>query len=257
MKSAVERRMEIVNVVNRDGKARVEDLAAQFDVSSVTIRSDLSLLEKNGYVVRSHGAAIPNTGVIAELTVHEKRRKNTGIKSLIGQAAAKLIESGDTVILDSGTTTREIATSLKSLEDVVVMTNGLDVAMELASAPGVEVLMSGGVLRKNALSFSGSQAEHSLKNYRFDKVFLGVDGFDLRAGITTHNEQEASLNRLMCEISEQVIAVADSSKFGKRSCHMIREFGNIDTLVTDSDIPEDYVHGLREMKVEVIIVDKE
>ncbi len=257
MKSAVERRMEIVNVVNRDGKARVEDLAAQFDVSSVTIRSDLSFLEKNGYVVRSHGAAIPNTGVIAELTVHEKRRQNAGIKSLIGQAAAKLIESGDTVILDSGTTTREIATSLKSLEDVVVMTNGLDVAMELASAPGIEVLMSGGVLRKNALSFSGSQAEHSLKNYRFDKVFLGVDGFDLRAGITTHNEQEASLNRLMCEISEQVIAVADSSKFGKRSCHMIREFGNIDTLVTDSDIPEDYVQGLREMKVDVIIVEKE
>lgn len=213
--------------------------------------------KKNGYVVRSHGAAIPNTGVIAELTVHEKRRQNTGVKSLIGQAAAKLIESGDTVILDSGTTTREIATSLKSLEDVVVMTNGLDVAMELASAPGVEVLMSGGVLRKNALSFSGSQAEYSLKNYRFDKVFLGVDGFDLRAGITTHSEQEASLNRLMCEISEQVIAVADSSKFGKRSCYMIREFGNIDILVTDSDIPEDYVQGLREMKVEVIIVDKE
>ncbi len=257
MKSAVERRMEIVNVVNRDGKARVEDLAAQFDVSSVTIRSDLSFLEKNGYVVRSHGAAIPNTGVIAELTVHEKRRQNAGIKSLIGQAAAKLIESGDTVILDSGTTTREIASSLKSLEDVVVMTNGLDVAMELASAPGIEVLMSGGVLRKNALSFSGSQAEHSLKNYRFDKVFLGVDGFDLRAGITTHNEQEASLNRLMCEISEQIIAVADSSKFGKRSCHMIREFGNIDILVTDSDIPEDYVQGLREMKVDVIIVEKE
>ena len=257
MKSAVERRMEIVNVVNRDGKARVEDLAAQFDVSSVTIRSDLSFLEKNGYVVRSHGAAIPNTGVIAELTVHEKRRQNAGIKSLIGQAAAKLIESGDTVILDSGTTTREIASSLKSLEDVVVRTNGLDVAMELASAPGVEVLMSGGVLRKNALSFSGSQAEHSLKNYRFDKVFLGVDGFDLRAGITTHNEQEASLNRLMCEISEQVIAVADSSKFGKRSCHMIREFGNIDILVTDSDIPEDYVQGLRDMKVDVIIVEKE
>lgn len=257
MKSAVERRMEIVNVVNQNGKARVEDLAAQFDVSSVTIRSDLSFLEKNGYVVRSHGAAIPNTGVIAELSVQEKRRQNLGVKSLIGQAAAKLIENGDTVILDSGTTTREIASSLKSLEDVVVMTNGLDVAMELASAPGVEVLMSGGVLRKNALSFSGSQAENSLKNYRFDKVFLGVDGFDLRAGITTHSEQEASLNRLMCEISEQVIAVVDSTKFGKRSCHMIREFSNIDILITDSQIPEDYLQGLREMKVEVIIVEKE
>lgn len=257
MKSAVERRMEIVNVVNRDGKARVEDLASQFNVSSVTIRSDLSFLEKNGYVVRSHGAAIPNSGVIAELTVHEKRRQNAGIKTAIGQAAAKLIHNGDTVILDSGTTTREIASNLKTVEDVVVMTNGLDVAMELASASGVEVLMSGGVLRKNALSFSGSQAEAGLKNYRFDKVFLGVDGFDLRAGITTHNEQEASLNRLMCEISERVIAVVDSTKFGKRSCHMIREFGHIDTVVTDSDIPEDYLQGLRDMKVDVIIVEKE
>lgn len=257
MKSAVERRMEIVNVVNQEGKARVEDLAAKFGVSSVTIRSDLSFLEKNGYVVRSHGAAIPNVGMIAELTVHEKRRQNAGIKSLIGNEAAKLIESGDTVILDSGTTTFEIASSLKSrtLENVVVMSNGLDVAMELASVPGVEVLMSGGVLRKNALSFSGSQAENSLKNYRFDKVFLGVDGIDLRVGITTHSEQEASLNRLMCEISGQVIAVADSSKFGLRSCHMIREFGDIDILVTDSNIPEDYLQGFKDMKVEVIIVD--
>ncbi|MEC6814577.1 transcriptional repressor AgaR [Photobacterium toruni] len=257
MKSAIERRMEIVNVVNLEGKARVEDLAEKFNVSSVTIRSDLSFLEKNGYVVRSHGAAIPNSGVIAELTIHEKRRHNAGVKSLLGQAAAKLIHHGDTVILDSGTTTREIAASLKSMENVVVMTNGLDVAMELASAPGVEVLMSGGVLRKEALSFSGSQAEAGLKNFCFDKVFLGVDGFDLRAGITTHSEQEASLNRLMCEISEQVIAVADSTKFGKRSCHMIREFGNIDILVTDAGIPEDYLAGLREMKVEVIIVEKE
>lgn len=257
MKSAIERRTEIVNVVNQNGKARVEDLAAQFNVSTVTIRSDLSFLEKHGYLVRSHGAAIPNTGVIAELSVQEKRHKNLGVKTLIGQAAAKLIQDGDTVILDSGTTTREIAIGLKSRENVIVMTNGLDVAMELASAPGIEVLMSGGVLRKNALSFSGSQAESSLKNYRFDKVFLGVDGFDLRAGITTHNEQEASLNRLMCKISEQVIAVADSTKFGQRSCHMIREFGNIDILITDSQIPEDYLQGLRDMKVEIIIVETE
>ena len=256
MKSAIERRMEIVNIVNLDGKARVEDLAEKFNVSSVTIRSDLSFLEKNGYVIRSHGAAIPNSGVIAELSVQEKRRQNAGVKSFIAQAAAKLINNGDTVILDSGTTTREIASSLKSLEDVVVMTSGLDVAMELVSAPGIDVLMSGGVLRKNALSFSGSQAEISLKNYRFDKVFLGVDGFDLRAGITTHNEQEASLNRIMCEVSEQVIAVTDSTKFGRRSCHMIREFGNIDILVTDTNIPEEYLQKLRDMNVEVILVEE-
>ncbi|WP_019615651.1 transcriptional repressor AgaR [Psychromonas ossibalaenae] len=256
MQSAIERRTEIVSVVNRDGTARVEDLAAQFNVSSVTIRNDLSLLQKNGYVVRSHGAVIPGSGVLAELTIQKKRRRNIGIKSQIGQEAAKLIESGNTVILDSGTTTREIASCLKSLENVVVLTNSLDVAMELTVAPGVEVLMSGGVLRKSALSFSGSQAEHSLKNYRFDKVFLGVDGFDLKAGITTHNEQEASLNRLMCEISEQVIVVTDSSKFGKRCCHMIRDLRNVGVLVTDAGISGDYLATLKEMNVEVIIVEK-
>jgi DeoR family transcriptional regulator of aga operon len=252
VKAAVERRMEILDMVNLQGKARVEDLAELFKVSSVTIRSDLSFLEKNGYIVRSHGAAIPNTGFIAELSIHEKRGQNAGIKTLIGKAAATLIKDGDTVILDSGTTTREIATHLKSRENVVVMTNGLDVAMELANTSGVEVLMTGGVLRKSALSFSGSQAENSLRNYRFDKVFLGVDGFDLRVGITTHNEQEASLNRLMCDISETIIAVADSTKFSKRSCHMIREFGDIDILVTDSGIPEEYI---QELKDQVIIVD--
>ncbi|HHQ8348579.1 TPA: transcriptional repressor AgaR [Salmonella enterica subsp. diarizonae] len=257
MKAAIERRMEILEVITRQGKARVENLAERFNVSSVTIRSDLSFLEKNGYIVRSHGSAIPNVGVIAELTVNEKSRRNSDVKSLIGRAAAKLINNGDTVILDSGTTTREIAANLKSVENVVVMTNGLDVAVELASAPGVEVLISGGVLRKSAMSFSGSQAEASLKNVRFDKVFLGGDGFDLRVGITTHNEQEASLNRLMCDISEQVIAVADSTKFGKRSCHMIREFGDIDVLVTDSNIPEEYVQRLRDMRIEVIIAEKE
>jgi len=256
MTSTIERRMEIVNLVNLNGKVRVDDLAKKFSVSSVTIRSDLSFLEKNGYVIRSHGSAIPNTGAIAELTVNDKRRQNMGVKTFIAHAAAKLIKDGDTIILDSGTTTREIASSMKKLKDVVVMTSGLDVAMELVSAPGVNVLMPGGLLRKNALSFSGSQAEISLQNYRFDKLFLGVDGYDLQAGITTHNEQEASLNRLMCNISRQVIAVADSTKFGKHSCHMIREFGNIDILVTDENIPRDYLERLRDMKVEVIIAEE-
>ncbi len=256
MKTAVERRNEIVELVNATGKARVEDLASRFNVSSVTIRSDLSFLEKNGYIVRSHGTAIPNSGLIAELSVHEKRRHNAEGKAILGEAAAKLIEDGDTVILDSGTTTLEIARGLSNMESVVVMTNGLDVAMELSSKTGIEVLMTGGVLRKNAMSFAGAQSEAGLKNHRFDKVFLGVDGFDLKAGITTYNEQEASLNRLMCELSDKVIAVADSSKFGKRSCHMIRDFNAIDTLITDSDIPEEYLKELRNQGVNVVVVEK-
>lgn len=256
MKTAIERRLEILELIQNQGKARVEDLAELFGVSTVTIRSDLSFLEKKGHVVRSHGSAISNNGIIAELSVQEKRRYNAGLKSVLGAAAAKLVGEGESIILDSGTTVREVALHLNPVHHGVVMTNGLDVALELALLPNREVLMTGGVLRNSALSFVGAQAENGLRNYRFDKVFLGVDGFDLRAGITTHNEQEASLNRLMCDVSDQVIAIADSSKFGKRSCHMIRECSNIDTLITDSGIPDDYLDQLKSMKVNVILVDQ-
>ncbi|MFZ7135297.1 transcriptional repressor AgaR [Avibacterium avium] len=257
MKSAIERRMEIVAIVNKNSSARVEDLAETFSVSTVTIRQDLNFLEKNGYIVRSHGGAVPNKGMIAELSNAEKRHRNLGAKNKIAEAALKLINDDDIIILDSGTTTREIAAALKksAVKNVLVMTNGLDIASELADAENVEVLMTGGKLRKNAMSFSGPQADASLANYCFSKVFLGVDGFDIQAGITTHNEQEANLNRIMCEISNQVIAVTDSSKFGKKSCHIIRKFADIDVLITDSGISPEYLTALQENNIEVIIVD--
>ncbi|MBV7387334.1 DeoR/GlpR family DNA-binding transcription regulator [Pasteurellaceae bacterium TAE3-ERU1] len=257
MKSVIERRMDIVSLVNAQNSARVDDLATQFGVSAVTIRNDLNFLEQNGYILRSHGVAMPNKGLIAELSNSEKRQRNSGIKQKIGAAAMKFIHDNDAIILDSGTTTREIANHLKqsSRDNVLVMTNGLDIATELAKAANTEVLMTGGRLRKNALSFSGRQAEMSLQEHCFSKFFLGVDGFDLRAGITTHNEQEANLNRAMCDVSNHVVAVTDSSKFGKQSCHVIRRAFEIDTLITDSGIPDEYVSALQDNGVEVIIVD--
>ncbi|MGR6645974.1 transcriptional repressor AgaR [Avibacterium paragallinarum] len=257
MKSAIERRMEIVAIVNKNSSARLEDLAEAFSVSTVTIRQDLNFLEKNGYIIRSHGGAIPNKGMIAELSNSEKRNRYSGEKSKIAEAALKLIHDNDIIILDSGTTTKEIASALKKspLKNIVVMTNSLDVAYELSDSDNTDVLMTGGKLRKNAMSFSGPQADASLANYCFSKVFLGVDGFDIQAGITTHNEQEANLNRIMCEISNQVIAVTDSSKFGKKSCHVIRKFADIDVLITDSGISPEYLTALQENNIEVIIVD--
>ncbi|KGQ70933.1 transcriptional regulator [Chelonobacter oris] len=256
MTSTVERRAQIVQLVNTQGSLRVETLAQLCAVSSVTIRSDLSYLQKQGLLVRSHGFALPNNRMIRELSIKEKRNQHTEIKSLIGQAAVKLIHDGESVILDSGTTTKEIAANMQHLNNVVVMTSGLDVAMELVAADGVQVRMPGGMLRKNALSFSGHSAEKSLENYVFDKVFLGVDGYDLKSGITTHNEQEANLNRLMCDISAQIIVVTDSSKFGKHSFHVIRDFAGIDMLVTDNDIPPDYLQAFEAQGVKVILVNK-
>ena len=257
MTSTVERRSQIVQTVNTLGSIRVEALAQQCAVSSVTIRSDLSYLEKQGLLLRSHGFALPNNSIMRELSIKEKCSRNSDIKNLIGKTAVKQIHDGESILLDSGTTTKEIAVHMRHLNNVVVMTSGLDVAMELANAEGVEVRMPGGILRKNALSFSGISAEKSLENYYFDKVFLGVDGYDLKVGITTHNEQEANLNRLMCDISTQIIVVTDSSKFGKRSVHMIREFAGIDMLITDSGIPPEYLQAFQDQGVQVILVNPE
>lgn len=256
IKSASERRMEIVNLVNRNNSVRVDDLASLFGVSTVTIRTDLNFLEKNGYIVRSHGVALPNKGMLAELTINEKKQRNVSLKNKIGYEASKLITDNDTIILDSGTTTRAIAENLKAqeIQNTLVFTNSLDVANELVVVDGIELIVSGGRLRKKSHSFAGRQAENTLKHHRFNKLFLGVDGLDIQAGITTHNEDEASLNRLMIQSAQKVIVVTDSTKLDKQSCHVICALSEIDAIIIDSGITEEYCKAFEQCGVEVIIV---
>lgn len=116
--------------------------------------------------------------------------------------------------------------------------------------------MTGGTLRKTSYSFYGAQAEDALRHFRFDKLFLGTDGFDLSSGLTTHFDREASLNRVMCEVAREIILVTDSSKFGRSGYHFIRDFGGFNTLVTDSGIPDDYRSELKRLGVQVIIADQ-
>ncbi len=252
MKSGVERRSDILALLQKTGSHRVEALSQHFGVSAVTIRSDLNMLEQQGYITRSHGFAVLNSRLIAELSVADKRNNYPELKQRIGKLAASLLKEGERVILDSGTTTKAIVNHINDL-NLTVLTNGLDVAMALVSSPNVEVRMTGGVLRKNAMSFSGVMADNNLQHYRFDKVFLGVDGFDLQKGVTTFNEQEAQLNRLMCDAADQVIVVTDSSKFGQYSNFVICQANQIDVLVTDNKIPLSYQEYLENMGVQVLI----
>ncbi|MFC0194402.1 transcriptional repressor AgaR [Aureimonas pseudogalii] len=237
MKSSLERRDAVVAVLARQGQTRVEDLADRFGVSTVTIRSDLNVLERSGHVVRRHGQALLSNLAAAELAFNERRKLNMEAKARIGVEAARRVKDGDTILLDAGTTTHQIALNLKDRRELVVMTNGLDIAMELSHCPGIDIILLGGHLRKSALSLSGSQAERSLREYRFDTLFLGVDGFDSQIGITTFNEREASLNRIMCEVARQIVAVTDSSKFERGGHHLVCELRRLDVLVTDAGLP--------------------
>ena len=255
MPSLIERRKEIVRQAESEGRVDVEKLAKKFRVSEVTIRNDLNALSGRGLVVRSRGGAVASTRLTRELSVQEKYNENLAIKRKLGEATVEHIgKDVRSVLIDSGTTTEEVARSLAGFTGLTVMTNGLNVATALADADGLEIKVTGGTLRPKSMSFYGRQAEDSLRFMHFDRLILGVDGFDMSVGIATHFEQEASLNRVMCEVSSKIIVVTDSSKFGKRGSHIICSHTDIDTLITDSDAPAETVEALRNAGIDVHLV---
>lgn len=251
-----ERREQIIQRLRQQGSVQVNDLSVLFGVSTVTIRNDLAFLEKQGIAVRAYGGALicdSNTPGV-EPSVEDKSSLNTAVKRSIAKAAAEMIKPGHRVITDSGTTTYEIARLMRQHTDVIAMTNGMNVASALLEAEGVELLMTGGHLRRQSLSFYGDQAEQSLQNYHFDMLFLGVDAIDLERGVSTHNEDEARLNRRMCEVAERIIVVTDSSKFNRSSLHKIIDTQRIHTIIVDEGIPAECLQELHRSGVEVIIV---
>ncbi len=251
-----ERREQIIQRLRQQGSVQVNDLSSFFGVSTVTIRNDLAFLEKQGIAVRAYGGALicESNVPVMEPSVEDKSSLNTAVKRSIARAAVELIKPGHRVILDSGTTTYEIARLMRQHTNVIAMTNGMNVANALLEAEGVELLMTGGHLRRQSQSFYGDQAEQSLQNYHFDMLFLGVDAIDLERGVSTHNEDEARLNRRMCEVAERIIVVTDSTKFNRSSLHKIIDTQRIDMIIVDEGIPEESLEGLRKHGIEVVLV---
>lgn len=253
MRNTKQRREQILQLLAQEGNVQVSDLVNRFGVSSVTIRTDLGVLEEQGLVRRSHGGAALKGNVPPEQNIHQKDAINTSLKERIGAAAAGLVEAGDNIIIDSGTTTLHMARHLRGQERVTVMTNGLNIAWELADSEGIEVMLTGGRLRKQSLSIQGAQAEACLDNYGFDKLFLGVDGLDLQFGLTTYHEAEASLNQKMVARAKKVIVLSDASKFGRISLHRIAQLDQVDMVITDAGIDAAYAEGLQKLGIEVIV----
>ncbi|WP_462159598.1 transcriptional repressor AgaR [Pseudoalteromonas sp. GB56] len=254
MLTTIERRQKIVLMTEEKGKVSVKDLAKTFDISEVSIRHDLNELGKRGLVIRSRGGAVACDKIAKELSVKDKHNENYEIKVQLAKAVANLIEDGDSLIIDSGTTTEEVAKALTGKKELTVMTNGLNIGHVLADIEDADVFMLGGKLRKKSQSFYSSEAEQTLSKYNFKKVILGVDGIDTDAGITTHYEPEAMLNRSMCTRADQVIVVTDSTKFGKRALYNVLPLKSIDVLVTDKKMPNEFVESLIGLGIEVITV---
>jgi DeoR family transcriptional regulator of aga operon len=252
--STVERRKYILNELNTAGQVLVHNLSEEFSVSEVTIRNDLEQLERKKMLIRARGGALKvDNGVGIDHHISEKDKLHTVEKSRIGKRAAMLINEFDTVIIDSGTTTMEIAKNIGHLSEITVITNALNIVSQLIQYPGFHLIIPGGYLRKNSLSLMGPLAEKNFQNLYVDKVFLGVDGFDTRHGIYTPNIEEAALNEIMIHNAKEVILVTDSSKFFRKSLAYICGIDKLHKVVTDNGISEEDKKRLEDSGIEVII----
>jgi DeoR family transcriptional regulator of aga operon len=249
-----ERRRAIVDFVNQNSRALVRDLARRYSSSEITIRRDLELLHNRGLIYRTHGGALPiRVGTESDRNLAEREMQHPREKQRIAAAAVKLVKEGQSVVLDSGSTTTAVARALRELQRLTVITNAINIASEL-SGTGIDVILTGGMLRANSYSLVGPIAEESLRRLKADILFLGVDGFDTETGVSTPNLLEAQLNRLMVQIAARVIAVCDSSKFGRSSLSSIVPLSNIHGVITDKEIPRQHLRALKKAGIETILV---
>lgn len=249
-----ERRRSILQLVNREGRVLVKDLSEQFHTSQVTIRKDLEILHSQGLIYRTHGGALPmQTGALLDPSLREKERLHRKEKVRIGEAAARMVKEGQSVLLDSGSTTTMIARALREFRSLSVITNAVNIAAELAGTT-VEVILTGGILRENSFSLVGPLAEESLRKLSADILFLGVDGIDMNFGLTTPNMLEAKVNRVMVEVARKTVVVCDSSKFGRRSLSLIAPISAVHHAITDSRIPKSDIRALEEKGIGLTLV---
>lgn len=253
---AVERQQRILEILHREGAVRTAELTELLNVSSVTIRSDLRELEKNGECEIIWGGAISKVPASdAEALLQQRTQLNRESKQLIGRQAASLIQTGQTIFVDAGTTTVEIINHLPdNLEYLRVVTPALNVAVAATYHPYVELVMPGGVLRNLTRSLIGVQTLHSLEMFNADMVFLASGGFDIEHGVTTGNILEVEVKRAMVKNSQKVILTADGSKYGHALSLKVAPISEVDVIITDNQLRKVDAEALQKIGVEVIRV---
>ncbi len=252
--SLAERHHYILDKLKKEGKVNVLDLCEELNVSSVTIRKDLKVLEDKNLLFRTHGGGTLSNPYTSDRHVSEKEKINAEEKRVIGAAAASLIVPNDCIIIASGTTVLSLARNIHPKGQLTVITAALNVANELNNHPEIEILLLGGFLRKSSSSGTGIYAEKILEDFSCSKLFLGVDGIDMEFGLTTTHVMEAQLNKKMIHAAQKTIVLADSSKFGKKGFGRICGLEEVEHIITDRGISAHTVDILNGMGIEVTIV---
>ncbi|MDX3658908.1 DeoR/GlpR family DNA-binding transcription regulator [Streptomyces sp. ID05-26A] len=250
-----ERMSEILQVLRESGSLQVGDLCARLGVSSATLRRDLAQLEEQRLLTRTHGGAKPQGGV-NEVPVRYRGGRSRDAKRAIVRQAVRMLPSGSHVIaLTGGSTTSELAKQLPGRADLTVVTNALNIAMEMALHPRHKLVVVGGVARPRSYELVGPWAEHVLASISIGTAFIGVDGIDAAAGITTHDENEARTNHAMLSRAARVVVMADGSKLGKATLARIADIHDVHEVVTDMSADPVAVAAIRAAGVHVTVVE--
>lgn len=254
MSTIVDRHQFILNRLDELGKVNVIELSLGLNVSEVTIRKDLKLLEDKKLLFRTHGGANKVNPYTVDKSVLIKTQINVAEKEKIGLCAAQIIQQSDAVIIGSGTTTYALAKSIIRESKLTVITASLDIALKLSDDAMIEVLQLGGQIRPSSKSAIGIYAEKILEDISCGILFLGADGIDLEQGITTTNLMEATLNQKMMKAAQFTVVLADSSKMGKKGLAKICALDQIEQIITDSKISDQMVKSLEDLGIKVTIV---
>lgn len=253
--NAHERQRVILQWIADKGAVTVADLCEQFGVSDMTIRRDLTTLEQAGLLRRIHGGAVSARGRSYEPPVLARIQEARPAKQAIGQFAASLVHEGDSLAIDIGTTTLELARHLIHLSDITVLTNSLPIANILTDQPDIRLMVCGGIVRPGEHSLIGPVAEYTFSRFYVDKAFIGIGGVDLEAGLTEYNLEDAEVKRHMIRNSQHCILLTDSRKFGQKTFASVAPLDRIDVIVTDNGLSPEYHDRLTKMGITVHIVE--
>lgn len=248
------RRQEYILELIRERKAvSVAQLSEELFVNEATLRRDLNVLAKGGAVTRTYGGAVLNEGLDSEIPFFVRETSRSDAKKQIGESAAEFVRDGDTVFLDSSSTTAFVIPRLASKRGLRIVTNGAKAVLMLSKLTNCEIYCIGGKLRENSLSFVGGETLQELKNYHFDACFFSCRGIDLRHGLTDSNMDEARIRRLLIENSKKSYLLADNSKLNIVSFYTIAPLGAVDALITDVRPSEEWTAALKRENVQIFL----
>lgn len=250
---AIERKNEILSILQRERSVMVSDLSQRYHVTEETIRRDLEKLAREGFVKKTYGGAVLTENTNTDLPFKIREKTNRTEKMVIGRAIPGLIEEGESIILDSSSTSLSAAKNLKHFKNLTIITNSIEIMMELSGNKGIRLVSTGGVMRDSALSLGGKIAEESLLHYNVDKAIMSCKGIDQQKGITDSNDFEANLKTVMAGCARQIIWLVDGSKFNRVNFVKILEFRRGDIVVTDRMPDASWVRFFQEKEIRLVV----